>query len=223
MKLKRNHKRVLAYFCMPVIFTLLGYFAISLVLAPFIKPYISVLNLALLQEDIRFDGEVQESIFDGNPNQATGETIKGSDITLPGYGVLYGKIKVEGTSVDAPLYFGDADKQLKNGAGQYNGSSFPGCGSTVLIGGHNQTYFKGLKNIKKGAAITVTTNYGVYVYEVTGTDVKLNTDKTAFDLQKKEENLVLYTCYPFETIGLTPQRFFVYAKYISGPKILIDK
>jgi sortase A len=29
----------------------------------------------------------------------------------------------------------------------------------------------------------------------------------------------MYTCYPFDELGLTDQRFFVYAKYVSGPQI----
>ena len=35
------------------------------------------------------------------------------------------------------------------------------------------------------------------------------------------ENLILYTCYPFDALGFTPNRYFVYAKYVSGP--VLDK
>ena len=44
---------------------------------------------------------------------------------------------------------------------------------------------------------------------------------TAYDLAADQESLILYTCYPFDEIGLTSQRFFVYADYTSG--VVIDK
>ena len=37
------------------------------------------------------------------------------------------------------------------------------------------------------------------------------------DFSREDENLILYTCYPFDAMGFTPDRFFVYARYISGP------
>ena len=37
------------------------------------------------------------------------------------------------------------------------------------------------------------------------------------DFTRTDENLILYTCYPFDALGFTPNRFFVYAKYVSGP------
>ena len=46
-------------------------------------------------------------------------------------------------------------------------------------------------------------------------------DVTAYDLAADQESLILYTCYPFDEIGLTSQRFFVYADYTSG--VVIDK
>ncbi|MDF2568387.1 MAG: hypothetical protein K0R90_1843, partial [Oscillospiraceae bacterium] len=42
----------------------------------------------------------------------------------------------------------------------------------------------------------------------------------AYDLSQKKEQLILYTCYPFNTLGLTSKRFFVYADKISGPQIV---
>lgn len=35
------------------------------------------------------------------------------------------------------------------------------------------------------------------------------------------KTMILYTCYPFDALGFTPNRYFVYAKYVSGP--VLDK
>lgn len=48
---------------------------------------------------------------------------------------------------------------------------------------------------------------------------KKATDRTAYDLSADYENLIMYTCYPFDALGLTPQRYFVYAKLVSGTPI----
>ena len=136
-------------------------------------------------------------------------------------------VTLEETPLDniekAPVYFGDDKKVLSRGIGQYSGSMFIGSGSTVLLSGHNNTYLHTLGESKIGDKVLLSTNYGDYVYEITETAVKNSGDSTAFDLGADYENLVIYTCYPFDTLGLTSKRYFVYCKYVSGPKILYNK
>lgn len=83
----------------------------------------------------------------------------------------------------------------------------------------NNTYFNGLKNAAVGQKVEIKTSYGNYIYEITDTAVKKATDRTAYDLSADYENLIMYTCYPFDALGLTPQRYFVYAKLVSGTPI----
>ena len=89
----------------------------------------------------------------------------------------------------------------------------------AAVGGKTGINFNGLKNAKAGQTVTIKTSYGNYTYEITDTAVKKATDTSAYDLSANEENLIMYTCYPFDELGLTDQRFFVYAKYVSGPQI----
>ena len=51
--------------------------------------------------------------------------------------------------------------------------------------------------------------------------VRETLEETAYDFTRTDENLILYTCYPFDALGFTPNRYFVYAKYVSGP--VLDK
>ena len=134
-------------------------------------------------------------------------------------GEQFGELIIEDCSIDNNLFFGDGNVALRNGVGIYNGSFIPGYGKTILVAGHNNTYFNGLKNAKAGQTVTIKTSYGNYTYEITDTAVKKATDTSAYDLSANEENLIMYTCYPFDELGLTDQRFFVYAKYVSGPQI----
>ena len=142
-----------------------------------------------------------------------------SEIQYPKTGEQFGELIIEDCSIDNKLFFGDGNVALRNGVGIYNGSFIPGYGKTILVAGHNNTYFNGLKNAKAGQTVTIKTSYGNYTYEITDTAVKKATDTSAYDLSANEENLIMYTCYPFDELGLTDQRFFVYAKYVSGPQI----
>lgn len=142
-----------------------------------------------------------------------------SEIQYPKTGEQFGELIIEDCSIDNKLFFGDGNVALRNGVGIYNGSFIPGYGKTILVAGHNNTYFNGLKNAEKGQKVIIKTSYGNYTYEITETAVKKATDTSAYDLAANKENLIMYTCYPFDELGLTDKRFFVYAKYVSGPQI----
>lgn len=130
-----------------------------------------------------------------------------SEIQYPKTGEQFGELIIEDCSIDNNLFFGDGNVALRNGVGIYNGSFIPGYGKTILVAGHNNTYFNGLKNAKAGQTVTIKTSYGNYTYEITDTAVKKATDTSAYDLNANEENLIMYTCYPFDELGLTDQRF----------------
>lgn len=167
------------------------------------------------------DNEASKALEDSSEKENTAEIIKASSFTFPSYDYQFGELIIPDCQIHAKLFFGDSYSALKSGVGVYNGSSVPGYGKTILIAGHNNTYFNGLKYSKKGQIIKIRTNYGNYQYEITDTKIKDKDDRSAYDLAAETENLILYTCYPFDELGLTPNRFFVYAKFISGP--IIDK
>ncbi len=212
-----------SFLILPILFFVLGYSLIFIATAPVLKPVISVMDMIFFDQRVNIDAQVQSLYDKANRSMQNPPEIKASEITFPSYGTHFGHISVENTSVDADVYFGDGINQLKNGVGVYNGSFVPGYGRTTLIAGHNHTYFNGLKNAKIGDTITIQTNYGEYQYEIQKTKVLKATDTSAYDLSKEEENLILYTCYPFDQLGLTPDRYFVYGKYISGPKIILNE
>ena len=153
------------------------------------------------------------------------ETLPLSSITYPSEGDRYATITISGTNVDAPVYYGDTNKILNAGVGTYKDDSrvgIPGEGKTILLAGHNNTFFNDLQHAEAGATVTITTHYGVYTYEITDTEILDYQDETAYDFSRTDENLILYTCYPFDALGFTPNRFFVYAKYVSGPLLDVN-
>lgn len=227
MKKKHRHNiKGKNFIILPFIFCLLIYLALFFALSPIVSSVAAMGGLVFSDNEKDFSTSYN-NIFvpTTNPNNTNGEsgktTVPISQITYPKLGEQFGELYIEQCAVNAKLFFGDGNIPLRNGVGIYNGSSIPGYGKTILVAGHNNTYFNGLKNAEAGQTVQISTSYGNYTYEITGTDIKKADDNSAFDLNANEENLVMYTCYPFDALGLTENRFFVYAKFVSGP--VIDK
>ncbi len=140
----------------------------------------------------------------------------------PKYGTKYGKIKIPSLNIDLPLYYGDKLSILRYGVGHTGGSYFPGEGGSILCMGHNtRGMLRKLPEIKNGEKIIIETTYGIYTYEVYDTKIVKQTELEAAPIQREKEILMLYTCYPVNSIGHAKKRFFAYANLIEEQ--LIEK
>jgi sortase A len=214
-------KSFLIYFYLPLLLCLIGYVVIFAVFYPIVSPAISSVGL-MITSDTSKTPEITSIFEEKNQDSLDVKTVKEKDVVMPTYGTHYAQIEIPSMSVSANLYFGDSSAVLKKGVGQYIGSSIPGYGRPLLIGGHNNGAFNVLQHIKTGDIVTITTNYGIYRYKITGTKIADQSDKTAYNLSQKKEQLILYTCYPFNTLGLTTKRYFVFGDKISGPDIVSE-
>ena len=212
-KIKRNLRQ---FVLTPIIVCVLLCAALVSAAVPVAGNLISIGKMFLQNQGTSYSRSY-DSIF--TPSDNNSDTVDASEVKYPTIDKQFGTIKIDGRDVDAKLFFGDGSVPLRNGVGVYAGSFIPGYGKTILVAGHNNTWFNGLKNVKKGDIVEIKTSYGNYKYKVKSTAIKKATDKTAYDLKAEEENLILYTCYPFDELGLTEYRFFVYADKISGPQI----
>ncbi len=218
-------ERLTEHIVFPLAFFVFGLLFLYLLFAPFINFVLSGWELFSSSGNELQVEEIHNDIFGQDRLEGYDEFVPASLIVYPKNGTKYAEITITADESEyvIPLYFGDNSSILRKGAGQYLGSHFPGESSTILVSGHNNTYFNCLQYVKVGDIITLNTNYGTYKYEVTETAVKSNTDKAAYDLNAEYENLVMYTCYPFDRLGLTPNRYFVYTKLLSGPKVLVNE
>lgn len=139
--------------------------------------------------------------------------------SLPAPGDALGSLTIGGTAVDCALYYGDGDDQLKQGAGLYAGAGLPGQGGCVLVGGHTNTYFRDLEKVEVGDEVRLSLYYGEYVYRITDWKIARADDADAYDLHPEQEQLVLYTCYPFGALYETPTRYFLFGRLVSGPTV----
>ena len=177
-------------------------------------------NQVGLQTD-KEDAQKETSLKDEKkkPKQ---DWIKKSEVQIPVVGERYARVNCESIGLDAFLYFGDTKEILKHGIGQYEKSSLPGFGSTILVCGNHHTYMQPLVDVKEKQIITITTEYGIYQYKVRETKVvnEAEISEEIYQLDSKEEQLILYTSYPFDEIVTNKkQQFFVYCDKIAGLQV----
>lgn len=219
-------KRIGMTLVVPIIFLVVGYSLLYVVGRPIIQFTTSSLQIFLLM-DVPKHSEVDKEThsqmnFDESENNTNAnKKLASSEVDYPRGGYQYGQVKVEQLDLNVPLYYGDTNEILRYGAGQYMGSVYPGELGTTMIGGHNADGFGRLIGVQKQMPIVIKTTYGQYQYRVLWFDVRNKEDKEIQKLllQRKKPLLILYTCYPIDSIGLTDERLFVICELIEGPII----
>ena len=147
--------------------------------------------------------------------ELTHTNLKQNKITFPTYGEKFADLIIEKASINIPVFHGDSEEELLKGAGHYNGSRFPGEGGNVVLAGHRNSVFSGLKDVSKGDTIVLTTTYGKYVYKIIEIKITKGTDESIVQ-PTDTERLTLYTCYPFNYIGNAPNRYVVISDLVQG-------
>jgi sortase A len=222
--MKRRGKKklgILNLILSPIVFFLLATGIATAVAMPVARPLMSSVQLVVRSEPPEFDWKPKDIYEDKIPEELpdTNDEIEASPLDIPAHGERYGELVIESAGIKAPLFYGDSNRELSQGIGTYLGAWIPGSGRTILVSAHNNMDFHTLGEVKVGDPVYVNTSYGRYVYKVVNTRLTTNVDTTAYDFDRKDENLIMYTCYPFDMLGLTPDRYFVYADYVSGPKL----
>ncbi len=134
----------------------------------------------------------------------------------PEYGTEYATIEIPKIDVSLPVYYGDTLEILKKGVGHSSGSYFPGEGGSIIYMGHNsKKMFRRFSELQIGNEIKVTTDYGEFTYKIYDMQLINENDTEKLPVQDEKEILMVYTCYPFNNIGYTTQRYVVYAELVQ--------
>lgn len=137
--------------------------------------------------------------------------------SYPLYESQYATLIIEKINVSLPVYYGNSDNVLKLGVGQSPNGYFPGEGGSIICMAHNfSTFLKRLGELSNGDIIKINTSYGDFEYEVYEEKIIPETDLDATPIQSDEEILFLFTCYPFNNIGYTYDRYLVSARLVKG-------
>jgi sortase A len=126
-------------------------------------------------------------------------------------GELIGRVSIPRIGVSAILLEGVDTRTLRRGAGHIPATALPAAEGNTGIAAHRDSFFRGLKDIREGDAIELTTLDGTYTYQVQWTRIVRPDDVSVLEPTDRAA-LTLVTCYPFYYVGSAPQRFIVRAR-----------
>lgn len=130
-------------------------------------------------------------------------------------GDLIGRIHIQRIGVSALVLHGIGNKTLRHGVGHIPGTPLPEHDGNVGLAAHRDSFFRGLKDIRKDDIIELTTLDGSFKYQVEWTKIVLP-QETSVLADEGSPALTLVTCYPFHYVGSAPKRFIVRANRIDG-------
>ena len=138
---------------------------------------------------------------------------------------LYPEYPVEGDNIGnltipvlkrkIPILQGTGVSELKKGAGHFNQSVLPGEEDNCVISGHRDMVFRQIGNLKIGDQLIVQTSAGTFTYEVSGTRIVHEDDKTVI-VPTYHAVLTMTTCYPFYIPGYATDRYIVSANLVKS-------
>lgn len=136
-------------------------------------------------------------------------------MSRPSIGEGFGTLEIPDLNLKETIYHGDSDRELKNGVGHFTGSTLPGENGNVIISAHKHTYFKAIENIKVGAEVIITTDYGTFEYRVSEIKIVDKNDNQELRVLNYER-LTMYTCYPFTVLNNDGDRMIVICDLVKS-------
>lgn len=126
-------------------------------------------------------------------------------------GGVIGEMRIPRIGLAAMVAQGDSASILARAVGHLAETALPGDAGNVVLAGHRDTFFRPLKDVRIGDAITIRTVHGDVGYVVEWTAV-VSPDQVQVIAPTDHEALTLITCFPFSFIGSAPDRFIVRAR-----------
>jgi LPXTG-site transpeptidase (sortase) family protein len=143
--------------------------------------------------------------------------VEGERLRVPFYyiGEQIGVLRIPSVEIDVSVMQGDRESEFRLGAGHYPGSLLPGQDGNILLAAHRTNHFRNFYYLEMGDEVEFATTYGRFQYKITDMFLIDGNDHSIAG-ETDEEQLTMYTCYPFGYIGNAPQRFVVVADLISS-------
>lgn len=129
-------------------------------------------------------------------------------------GEVIGEMKIPRLELKAIVVQGESPKVLRRAVGHLPETPLPGEPGNVALAGHRDSFFRPLRSIQLGDAITIKTLEGEFQYQVESTETVLPSDVQILQ-PSSEKTLTLVTCFPFYYVGPAPKRFIVHARQIG--------
>jgi sortase A len=126
-------------------------------------------------------------------------------------GEVIGEIQIRRLGLTAVVAQGESATTLQRAVGHLSDTALPGELGNVVLAGHRDTFFRPLKGVRPGDAITLKTQEGDFEYLVESSAVVRPSNIEVLE-PSGGRTLTLITCFPFSYVGSAPDRFIVRAR-----------
>ncbi|WP_342432904.1 class D sortase [Neobacillus sp. FSL H8-0543] len=162
---------------------------------------------------MQFDEQEGES----TPIKITAEKVESKKtlyLTSPAKGEVFGKITIPKIKKEFPIIEGTDLEELAKGVGHFIGSVLPGEADNTVLAGHRDTVFRELGSVGIGDLVEVETEAGSFTYKITKQRIVQQDDRTVI-VPYNHAVLTLITCYPFDAIGPSTDRFILIGELVE--------
>jgi len=121
-----------------------------------------------------------------------------------------GVLRIDRIALEVPILEGSDDWTLNRAVGHIEDTARPGADGNSGIAGHRDGFFRGLKDVEVGDAITLETLDSTSRYRIERIWIVEPEDVSVLD-PTPGPSITLVTCYPFYFVGSAPQRYIVRA------------
>jgi sortase A len=130
-------------------------------------------------------------------------------------GDVVGVLTIPKLKKELPIIEGTDEAELEKGVGHYSDTKLPGQKDRIFLAGHRDTVFKRMGEIEIGDILEVQLKSGLHQYEVFETFIVKETDLSVLKSTAPDEILTLSTCYPFEYLSSTNERYIINARRMN--------
>jgi sortase A len=130
-------------------------------------------------------------------------------------GDVLGILKIPKLKKELPIIEGTEEEELEKGVGHYSDTKLPGDKDRIFLAGHRDTVFKNMGEIENGDILSIDMATGTHEYEVFESLIVKEDDLSVLQPTSPEEILTLSTCYPFEYLSSTEDRYIINARRIN--------
>lgn len=132
----------------------------------------------------------------------------------PKIGDKMGTLFIPKIQAKLPIFHGTNEDELEKGVGHFKDSVLPGEKDNSVLSGHRDTVFRSLGKVGRGDKLIVETAAGTFTYKVRKVRIVDKDDRTVI-VPKPRAVLTVSTCYPFDFVGASPQRYILEAFLVS--------
>jgi sortase A len=125
------------------------------------------------------------------------------------------RIAVTRIGASAIVLAGSSGQALAFGPGHVEQSSDAGERGVAVYAAHRDTHFRFLKDVSIGDEIEVTRNDGLHFRYRVDASAVVRFDAAGIDLNTQGYELVLSTCWPFDALTSSPERYILHATMIG--------